>query len=57
MSATVYILNGPNLNLLGKREPHIYGRETLVDIETACLGWRRSLASRSSFVRVTRSSN
>ena len=28
----VYILNGPNLNLLGKREPHLYGRETLADV-------------------------
>jgi 3-dehydroquinate dehydratase II len=41
MSRLVYVLNGPNLNLLGKRQPHIYGHETLADVEKCC----RALAS------------
>ncbi|MHC2484634.1 type II 3-dehydroquinate dehydratase [Rhizobium indigoferae] len=37
----IYVLNGPNLNLLGKRQPHIYGHDTLADVEADC----RRLAS------------
>ena len=37
MAKPVYILNGPNLNLLGTREPDVYGHDSLSDIEKACV--------------------
>jgi 3-dehydroquinate dehydratase-2 len=45
MAKLVYVLNGPNLNLLGLRQPEIYGRETLADVEAAC----RAVASAAGF--------
>lgn len=43
MAASVVILNGPNLNMLGTREPEIYGPQTLGDIEKQCTEFAKSL--------------
>ena len=49
MSRLVYVLNGPNLNLLGKRQPHIYGHETLADVERDCQALGRELGLEIAF--------
>ena len=36
MTGKIYVLNGPNMNLLGKRQPELYGSKTLTDVEKAC---------------------
>jgi 3-dehydroquinate dehydratase II len=53
MAKTIYVLNGPNLNLLGTREPETYGRATLKDAERLC----RDSAKRYGFALEFRQSN
>lgn len=43
MSKPIYVLSGPNLNLLGAREPEIYGRDTLEDVRQRCEARARTL--------------
>ncbi len=49
MSAKIMILNGPNLNFLGIREPHIYGRTTLQEIEASCQALADQIGASISF--------
>ena len=44
MNRLVFVLNGPNLNLLGKRQPEIYGHATLADVERDCHALAAELA-------------
>jgi len=53
MAQTIYILNGPNMNLLGTREPEKYGHATLADVEKLC----RETAARFGLEVVFRQSN
>ena len=43
MAKTVLVQNGPNINMLGKRQPEVYGHETLADIEANCVNIGASL--------------
>ncbi len=43
MPKPIHILNGPNLNLLGQRQPEVYGSETLVDVEKWCATMAKEL--------------
>jgi 3-dehydroquinate dehydratase-2 len=45
----IYILNGPNLNLLGQREPGIYGHETLADLEKICAAKAKAVGISADF--------
>lgn len=49
----IFILNGPNLNLLGEREPAVYGHTTLADIEHACRQRAEALGASTDFRQAT----
>jgi 3-dehydroquinate dehydratase-2 len=49
MEKAIFVLNGPNLNLLGTREPEIYGTDTLADIEAVCSVLAENLGMRLVF--------
>jgi 3-dehydroquinate dehydratase-2 len=49
MAIPVFVLNGPNLNLLGKREPGIYGGKSLKDIEAECVAAGKRLGLKIDF--------
>ncbi|HEV7982693.1 MAG TPA: type II 3-dehydroquinate dehydratase [Xanthobacteraceae bacterium] len=53
MPGTLYVINGPNLNLLGAREPEKYGTSTLADVEALC----RDAAGRNGYAVEFRQSN
>ena len=47
--SSVFILNGPNLNLLGTRQPEVYGKTTLADIQTLCETEAKRLGVETTF--------
>jgi 3-dehydroquinate dehydratase-2 len=49
MAKNVLVLNGPNLNMLGTREPGVYGAQTLADIERLCLAEAKALGLNCDF--------
>ena len=49
MVKPIYVLNGPNLNLLGSREPEVYGKETLEDVRARCMRKAEALGLRVDF--------
>jgi 3-dehydroquinate dehydratase-2 len=51
MSKPIYVINGPNLNLLGAREPEVYGSQTLDDIKALCIETAKTLGYSVNFLQ------